>query len=155
MEKRSFMRVDAVSKKRKSSAAEDVSAEFSRRYAHSDGLSPFEWRARLKSVMSEKAGVLRDEKSLLKAENEIQSLMEMKMSAGSGFAAASRLVLAAENEKMAKLALTVVKSAMERKESRGSHQRTDYPEQSGDYLCNFITVNRDGVPAVERRECVK
>jgi fumarate reductase flavoprotein subunit len=48
---------------------------------------------------------------------------------------------------------TIIQSALERRESRGSHQRTDYPQRDDDRFLAHSLANRaeDGQPRIEYR----
>ncbi|QYO66247.1 L-aspartate oxidase [Leptolyngbya sp. 7M] len=72
-------------------------------------------RKRVKRVMWERVGILRDRKSLLRAINEFEQI------AGSNLSVSSRNFVT--------LALLIARAALWREESRGGHYRTDHPEQ--------------------------
>lgn len=71
---------------------------------------------RLRAVMADKAGVVRDGASLLAASRELQAIAEA--------AESSTLV------NMASAALVIVAAALARRESRGGHFRSDFPQTS-------------------------
>ena len=72
--------------------------------------------------MTEGAGVLRSEKSLRETLNQLEQL-------GTRRSTAPRIE-AWEVTNLYLLAVAIVRSALEREESRGSHWRSDFPESS-------------------------
>ncbi len=81
---------------------------------------------KLKDIMWNNVGIIRDEEKLLSAQQEIRALQEEAQS----LAAEDRgqLQSCLEIQEMLKTAEVIVLSALERKESRGAHYRSDYPE---------------------------
>jgi L-aspartate oxidase len=71
---------------------------------------------RLRAIMSDRAGVVRDGAGLLAASRQLQAIADA--------AESSTLV------NMASAALLVVSSALARRESRGGHWRSDFPQTS-------------------------
>ena len=63
----------------------------------------------------------------------------------------TELTAALELSYMLDLAQVIVGSAFERRESRGSHQRTDYPERDdGQFLAHSLASRaEDGSPRIE------
>lgn len=72
--------------------------------------------ARLRAIMADKAGVVRDGAGLLAASRQLQAIAEA--------AESSTLV------NMASAALIIVAAALARRESRGGHWRSDFPQTS-------------------------
>ncbi|RDJ20438.1 L-aspartate oxidase [Bosea caraganae] len=72
--------------------------------------------ARLRAIMADKAGVIRDGAGLLAASRQLQAIADA--------AESSTLV------NMASAALVIVASALARRESRGGHWRSDFPQTS-------------------------
>ncbi|TCR61193.1 L-aspartate oxidase [Bosea sp. BK604] len=72
--------------------------------------------ARLRAVMADKAGVVRDGAGLLAGSRQLQAIAEA--------AESSTLV------NMASAALVIVAAALARRESRGGHWRSDFPQAS-------------------------
>jgi fumarate reductase (CoM/CoB) subunit A len=61
------------------------------------------------------------------------------------------LVTALEVISMLKLAKLIVKSALLRKESRGAHFRSDYPEKNDfEYLKSFVLNKNEDVRTIKR-----
>ena len=62
----------------------------------------------------------------------------------------TELTSALELENMLEIAQTIAHSALERTESRGSHQRTDHPERDDEKFLNHTLAYRtDGAPRIE------
>ncbi|MFL6466450.1 MAG: L-aspartate oxidase [Pyrinomonadaceae bacterium] len=81
-------------------------------------------RKRVKRVMWERVGILRDRDSLQRAIKEFEQI------------AASNLSTSSRN--FVTLALLVAKSALWREESRGGHFRTDFPDQRVEFQVHSI-----------------
>lgn len=77
----------------------------------------------IKDIMWEKVGIIRDEKSLLEAKNKIEKLK----SDITNISVVSNLS-AYEYRNMLIVSEIITKCALERKESRGAHYRSDYKE---------------------------
>jgi L-aspartate oxidase len=88
-------------------------------------------RGRLQAVLTAQAGVVRDAVSLKAAE---QAIAELAASAppGGGTVADAELV------NLLSLASALVEAAGQRRESRGAHTRSDFPEPSADFLVRFV-----------------
>jgi L-aspartate oxidase len=84
----------------------------------------------LQIAMSEGAGVLRSEASLTKT---LQTLGEL-----SKLTSAEPCIEAWEATNLHLLATVIVKSALQRTESRGSHWRSDYPNSDAKWLSRII-----------------
>jgi L-aspartate oxidase len=81
-------------------------------------------RKRVKRVMWERVGILRDRDSLRRAITEFEQI------------AASNLSTSSRN--FVTLALLVAKAALWREESRGGHFRTDFPDQREDFRVHSV-----------------
>ena len=81
-------------------------------------------RKRVKRVMWERVGILRDKDSLRRAISEFEQI------------AASNLSTSSRN--FVTLALLVAKAALWREESRGGHYRIDFPEQREEFRAHSI-----------------
>jgi len=106
-----------------------------------------EIKLELGKTMNEHVAVFRDEEVLQKALATVTRLREEAAVAqiddrGSVFN--QDLVAALELSFMLDCAEAIVLSAIERKESRGAHYRTDFPERDDDNWLKHIMVTRDG-----------
>ena len=67
----------------------------------------------------------------------------------------TELRAALELDFLLEVAQSVAFSALARKESRGSHQRTDYPARNDDeYLKHSLAYHADGEPRIEYKDVV-
>ncbi len=106
------------------------------------GLSKITWldlediRNSLKSLMWRDAGIERDERHLLEAEEMIEMwssyVMDKELSSPDGW----------ELQNMLLVSWLIVSSALKRKESRGVHHRSDYPETDNVHWKKHITIKR-------------
>lgn len=89
---------------------------------------------KLQIIFTEKVGIVRNEDDLNDALTEIEILSEQLpvMSTDLFFRKESDLL---------KLAKGIVRSALFRKESRGAHQRSDYPELSNKFYGHVVMMN--------------
>jgi succinate dehydrogenase/fumarate reductase flavoprotein subunit len=134
----------AKGKKRK---VEDLAKSEIARYetimAREQGYSPHELMDRLKETMWAKAGIIRDSACLAEAFENISelNLLAERVSAKKGrdMIVALEVPMALESSEM------IIRAAMERKESRGAHYRTDYPNEDPRWLKPiYISLSEKG-----------
>ena len=93
-------------------------------------INPKEFKNNLKKLMWEKVGIVREEKTLNEALKQLQEmekdLNDLNVEYKSQYN--TELVTALEVINMVEIAILVVKSAILRRESRGAHFRSDFPE---------------------------
>ncbi len=96
------------------------------------GYGAYEIMVRLKETMWAKAGIIRDSASLSEAFEEVfdLKLMADRMTAKNG----RDMLVALEVPMALEVAEMIIRAAMERKESRGAHYRTDYPREDPSWL---------------------
>ena len=103
-------------------------------------IKPQEFKNRIKSLMWEKVAIVRDEKTLNDA---LKELLEMQkelenLDVGSQKQYNTDLVTALEVINMVEICILVVKSAIIRRESRGAHFRSDFPEIKDEWKKSII-----------------
>ena len=110
-------------------------------------------REEMNHAMEEGAGIFRQESSLRQACDTIAELKErfLKVSVSDQSRVFNtELVTALELEAMLDVAETVAHSGLARTESRGSHQRTDYPDRDDDrFLKHSLAYRTDGEPNID------
>ena len=108
-------------------------------------------RSDLWHAMEEGAGIYRTEASLQKMCDTLSELHERCQNVGIDDRSNcfnTELTAALELQSMLDVAGALVHSALERKESRGSHQRTDYPDRNDKkYLKHSLAYRSDKGPA--------
>ncbi|OGK13224.1 hypothetical protein A3A93_03730 [Candidatus Roizmanbacteria bacterium RIFCSPLOWO2_01_FULL_38_12] len=105
------------------------------------GISFKEIRKELGSIMWDKVGIVRDEKTLVSAAEDIESLIKK---AAKMKATKKTLQPVLETFEMVKLARIIIACAIVRKESRGAHFRSDYPKMNKKWEKNIIVKNVSG-----------
>lgn len=109
-------------------------------------INPIEFKNNLKKLMWEKVGIVRDEKNLNEALRQLQEmekeLNNLKVENKAQYN--TELVTALEVINMVEIAILVVKSAILRRESRGAHFRSDFPE-SNDAWKRSIVLNKNKI----------
>ena len=118
------------------------------------GENPFRIQQQLQSVMQDQVGIVREEPEMRQALDTLQTLKEMARRAGvtghreynSGWHTALDLT------NLLTVSEAVTLSAIERRESRGGHFRTDYPEKDPAFGTFNIVVRRgpDGALQLSR-----
>jgi len=111
-------------------------------------------RDEMHKAMEDGVGIYRNEESLKKSREIISDLMKRKDNisiADQSLTFNTELISAIELSNLLELAETIVESALQRKESRGSHQRTDFEKRDDEnYLSHSMTFHsHDGYPRVE------
>lgn len=115
-------------------------------------------RREMNETMESGAGIYRTEESLKKTCEKLSELRErfadIKIEDKSR-TFNTELLSAMELDNMLTIARAIAHSALERKESRGSHQRTDFPDRNdNDYLKHSIVCYEDGAHRIEYKNVV-
>jgi succinate dehydrogenase/fumarate reductase flavoprotein subunit len=107
-----------------------------------DAASPGEVMSSLRALMWERAGPVRNEAELREALSELAALKERAsgMSATNG----REMLVALEVGMALDVAEMVIRSALERTESRGAHFREDYPEEDEGWLKVVVLERGEG-----------
>ena len=92
-------------------------------------------RKRVKRVMWERVGILRDERSLKRAIAEFEQIQRSNLSTFS--------------RNFVTLAMLVARAALWREESRGGHFRSDFPEQREDWRVHSVQKLGEAVSSAE------
>ena len=105
-------------------------------------------------AMEEGAGIYRDQSSLKKSQQIIGQLQERFLNLSlddHSLTFNTELLNALELGYMLDVAEAAVQSALQRTESRGSHQRTDFPQRDDEnFLAHSLAYHSDdGAPRVE------
>jgi len=111
-------------------------------------------REAMQQTMEQSAGIYRDASALQRAAGELQQVQERFRDVAledHSYTFNTELTTVLELSYMLDLAQVIVASALHRQESRGSHQRTDYPERDdGRFLAHSLAVRTgDGSPRIE------
>lgn len=111
-------------------------------------------RTEMQKAMENGAGIYRDERELQAAAEKIDSLKQRlhRLSLDDRSRTFNtELIASLELSYMLDLAEAIIHSGLERKESRGAHQRTDYPERDDQkYLAHSLAYqSKDGAPRIE------
>jgi fumarate reductase flavoprotein subunit len=134
-----------------SDEAERISKNFIRKMDGKEKVSSL--RVEMNKTMEEGCGIYRTEADLKKTCDTILSLRQRFQ----GIAIEDHsnsfntdLTAALELDAMLDCAVAIAHSALNRKESRGAHQRTDYPKRDdASFLKHTLSYRTDGVPRIE------
>ena len=103
-------------------------------------IRPKEFKNRIKNLMWEKVAIVRDENTLNEALKELlemqKDLENLDVSAKSQYN--TDLVTALEVINMVEICILTVKSAIIRRESRGAHFRSDFPESKDEWKKSIV-----------------
>ncbi len=127
-------------------------------FNRSTGNGPFELRDRLRELNWNNVGVVRSEKGLLEAVEEIkiirQAAENIKIQGVQAYNMPWHEYISLLN--MLEVSQMVAHAAMQREESRGAHYRSDFPERNDDYgLFNIYLRGGDNQePIFEKRPVV-
>ena len=113
-------------------------------------------RAEMHQIMEESAGIYRTETALKEATGKLKRLQERFQDLSlddHSHTFNTELTAALELSYMLDVAQTILQSALERRESRGSHQRTDYPQRDDErFLAHSLAYRtEDDSPRIEYR----
>jgi fumarate reductase flavoprotein subunit len=113
-------------------------------------------RAEMHQIMEESAGIYRTETALKEATGKLKRLQERFQNLSlddNSYTFNTELTAALELSYMLDVGQTILQSALERRESRGSHQRTDYSQRDDErFLAHSLAYRtEDGSPQIEYR----
>ncbi|MDR8391291.1 fumarate reductase (quinol) flavoprotein subunit [Aliifodinibius sp. S!AR15-10] len=111
-------------------------------------------RDEMHQTMEAGAGIYRNETSLKESQEIIQELKDRMQNISiqdQSYTFNTELVAAFELTSMLDLAEAIIQSALQREESRGSHQRSDFTERDDDnFLAHSMAYRtEDGLPSIE------
>lgn len=121
-------------------------------FDNNSDVSVYPLRDRMKSVMWRKAGLVRSEAQLQEARSDLTQIRTQLNSVGCPEGRAYNLVWMdiLNMENYLDVSLAIVNGALARKESRGSHFRSDFPEKDDEnFLCNFVFSRQDQKPVAQ------
>jgi len=120
------------------------------------GQNVFQLLNRLKAVMSDKAGIFRNEQDLSAALEDIRTLREDFKSSylrSPHLYYCQEFVTFSEFDSMLDIAEVITLGALTRRETRGSHFRTDFPQRDDqEWLKHTLVTCHDGKPEITYRE---
>jgi fumarate reductase flavoprotein subunit len=139
--------------------AEDEQRQISQRWFHTQGTETIAGiRIDLNKTMEEGAGIYRTEESLRRTCGTVRQLKERFGRLGIADKSLSfntELTSALELGFMLDAAESVAFSALARQESRGSHQRTDFPQRDDQrYLKHSLAYRTEGDPRIDYQDVV-
>ncbi|MBO7719071.1 MAG: fumarate reductase subunit A [Methanosphaera sp.] len=114
---------------------------------------PEDIKEEIQDIMWKYVAIVRDEEGLLEAQRQLDQLKEKThdMDVPPFKQYNNKLMMALEVISMIELAKLIVESALLRKESRGAHFRSDYPNLNDEeYLKSFVLNKDEDVKTVER-----
>ena len=121
---------------------EQASAEASRieNLIKKGTIKPQEFKNNIKNLMWEKVAIVRDEKTLNEALGELQQMQKDldKLDVSDKKQYNTDLVTALEVINMVEICILTVKSAILRRESRGAHFRSDFPETKDEWKKSIV-----------------
>ncbi|MGH3332613.1 MAG: succinate dehydrogenase/fumarate reductase flavoprotein subunit, partial [Nocardioidaceae bacterium] len=112
-------------------------------------------RDEMQATMEESAGIFRSGPSMVKGLDTLAELQQRIRNVGVADTNRSfntELVAALELANMLDIAECILQSGLQREESRGAHQRTDFPKRDDERFLTHLLAHRsaDGSPRVER-----
>jgi fumarate reductase flavoprotein subunit len=135
---------------------ERISRNFFRKEGGTERISTL--RKEMNETMETSAGIYRSEKSLKETCNKIKELKDRFSNIimeDKSFSFNTELTSALELEFMLDVAEAISYSALERTESRGSHQRTDFPGRDDEnFLKHSLAYQNDIEPRIDYKDVV-
>lgn len=139
-------------------AASDVSASVARLFERSsDALNVYDLKEALGGILLRHAGIFRTERDLSEGMEEVQDLQRRASAVRLRYRGKTfnqELLDALELPMMIELAEVVLSGALQRRESRGSHFRRDFPERNdAEFLCHTLARrDEDGHPVLGEKD---
>jgi fumarate reductase flavoprotein subunit len=136
--------------------AQDEKRRLEREFLHRDGGRErvADLREEMQETMEQNAGIYREGSSLSKATDKLRELQDRFRSVAimdHSRTFNTELIAALELSYMLDVAESIVQCALRREESRGAHQRTDFPARDDQQFLSHSLVNRnsDGTCRIE------
>ena len=109
-------------------------------------IKPLKLKKKIKQLMWEKVAIIREEKTLNEALKELQEMQNdlNKLDVSEKSQYNTELVTALEVINMVEICILIVKSAILRRESRGAHYRSDFPETKDEWKKNIV-INKNKI----------
>ena len=109
-------------------------------------IKPQEFKNKIKNLMWEKVAIVRDEKTLNEALKELQEMQKklVELDVCDKTQYNTELLTALEVINMVEICILTVKSAILRRESRGAHFRSDFPETKDEWKKSII-INKNKI----------
>ncbi|MCQ2971227.1 fumarate reductase (CoM/CoB) subunit A [Methanobrevibacter gottschalkii] len=109
-------------------------------------IKPQKFKENIKNLMWEKVAIVRDEKTLNEGLKDLQDMQKElnNLDVSDKKQYNTELVTALEVINMVEICILIVKSAILRRESRGSHFRSDFPESKDEWKKSII-FNKDKI----------
>jgi succinate dehydrogenase / fumarate reductase flavoprotein subunit len=122
----------------------EAAREALRPFERSTGENPYTIQHDLQAMMQDLVGIVRRDEEMRRAEAELEALWQRARGAGvSGHREYNPgWHTALDLDNLLTVSQAVVRSALERKESRGGHFRDDYPEKNPEYARFNIVVRK-------------
>jgi fumarate reductase flavoprotein subunit len=131
-----------------SAQARDEEARLSELLDTRDGTEPIaDLRLRMQQTMEDAAGIYRTGEELTKGADTLRELQERVRSVSledHSRTFNTQLVAALELANMLDVAEAIIESALQRTESRGAHQRTDFPARNDEHFLAHSLIHRGG-----------
>jgi len=125
------------------------------KYFSKDGKNPLEILTNVQKIMYKYVGLVRDKETLQKGMDLLKEFSSYKIDASFGEAWNPKVLHGISLRNMIMLAQGIAGAANERKESRGAHYRSDYPEMNDEqWKANIIVKMDDQDQIILRRESV-
>jgi len=106
-----------------------------------NGKDPVKIKKKLQAMMWKHAGVVRNEKDMKTALNELQKFKKIKLRSGIKLKMNEKLIAALDVENMIVACEMIIRSALYRRESRGAHYREDFDKTKKRWKKNILCVN--------------
>jgi len=115
-------------------------------FKNQNGANPFALKERIAAIMWKYVGIVRNEQDLTAGLKEIRrvQLDSRKMQATGTRTYNQSWLDSLEVQNMVLECEAIIRSAIERKESRGAHTRSDYSKKEDSFLVNIVTREKGG-----------
>lgn len=104
------------------------------------GIDPIIIKKRIQKMMWECCGVVRTRDKMIHALQELKTIQKQFLKVTGSLKMNESLITALDVQNMIPTCMMILYSALERKESRGAHYRSDYPHESAAFKNNILCI---------------